>query len=119
MKRSANGADALNEAVTRGIRMAAKRTVPKGNGVALPFWTPELTKLDKTVQGCKKERKRDALIRWRRKMLADTARGRWKENVAKLSVTESASWNLVKSTYASRPLTSPVLVVDVHPLTAR
>ncbi|KAH8610637.1 putative Reverse transcriptase (RNA dependent DNA polymerase) [Trypanosoma vivax] len=119
MKRSAKGADAMNEAVTRGIRMAAKRTIPKGKGVAPPFWTQELTKLDKMVQECKNERKRDALIRWRRKVLTDTALGRWKENVAKLSVTESASWNLVKSIYAPRPLTSPVLVVDGHPLTKR
>ncbi|KAH8616612.1 hypothetical protein ERJ75_000456300 [Trypanosoma vivax] len=63
MKRSAKGADAMNEAVTRGIRMAAKRTVPKGKGVAPPFWTPELTKLDKMVQERENERKRDALIR--------------------------------------------------------
>ncbi|CCD16992.1 unnamed protein product [Trypanosoma congolense IL3000] len=119
MKRSAKGADALNEAVTRGIRMAAKRTIPKGKGVAPPFWTPELTKLDKMVQECKNERKRDALIRWRRKVLVDTAMGRWKENVSKLSTTDSASWNLVKSIYAPRPLTSPVLVVDGHPLTKR
>ncbi|CCD21357.1 putative Reverse transcriptase (RNA dependent DNA polymerase) [Trypanosoma vivax] len=46
MGRSAKGADAMNEAVTRGIRMAAKRTFPKGKGVGPPFWTPELTKLD-------------------------------------------------------------------------
>ncbi|KAH8606405.1 putative Endonuclease reverse transcriptase [Trypanosoma vivax] len=75
MKRSAKGVDAMNEAVTRGIRMAAKRTIPKGKGVAPPFWTPELTKLDKMVQECKNERKRDALIRWRRKVLTDTALG--------------------------------------------
>ncbi|KAH8605318.1 hypothetical protein ERJ75_001627500 [Trypanosoma vivax] len=30
---------------------------------------------------------------------------------------ESASWNLVKSICAPRPLTSPLLVVDGHPLT--
>ncbi|KAG8343433.1 reverse transcriptase (RNA-dependent DNA polymerase) [Trypanosoma vivax] len=116
MKRSAKAADAMNEAVTRGIRMAAKRTIPKGKGVAPPFWTPELTKLDKMVQGCKNERKRDTLIRWWRKVLADTALGWWKENVPKLSATESASWKLVKSICAPRPLTSPVLVVDGHPL---
>ncbi|KAH8620215.1 hypothetical protein ERJ75_000087900 [Trypanosoma vivax] len=81
MKRSAKGADALNEAVTRGIRMATKRTIPKGKGVAPPFWTPELTKLGKMVQECKNERKRDVLIRWRRKVLAGTALGRWKWNV--------------------------------------
>ncbi|CCD21273.1 hypothetical protein, conserved [Trypanosoma vivax Y486] len=46
MGRSAKGADAMNEAVTRGIRMAAKRTLPTGKGVGPPFWTPELTKLD-------------------------------------------------------------------------
>ncbi|CCD15172.1 unnamed protein product [Trypanosoma congolense IL3000] len=122
MKRSAKGADALNEAVTRGIRMAAKRTIPKGKGVAPPFWTPELTKLDKMVQECRNERKRDALIRWTRKVLVDTAMGRWKENLSKLSTTDSASWNLVKSIYAPRPLTSPalmVVVVDGHPLTKR
>ncbi|CCD16585.1 unnamed protein product [Trypanosoma congolense IL3000] len=120
MKRSAKGADALNEAMTRGIWMAAKRTIPKGKGVAPPFWTPELTKLDKMVQECRNERKRDALIRWRRKVLVDTARGRWKENVSKLSTTDAASWNLVKSIYAPRPLTSPVLmVVDGHPLIRR
>ncbi|CCD21011.1 hypothetical protein, conserved [Trypanosoma vivax Y486] len=107
----------MNEAVTRGIRIAAKRTVPKGKGVVPPFWTPELTKLDKMVQECKNERKRDALIRWRRKVLADTALGQWKENVEKLLATESASWNLVKSICAPRPPTSPVLVVDGHPLT--
>ncbi|CCD20286.1 putative Endonuclease reverse transcriptase [Trypanosoma vivax] len=117
MKRSAKGADAMNEAVTRCIRMADKRTIPKGKGVAPPFWTTELTKLDKMVQECKNERKRDALIRWRRKVLADTALWRWKENVAKLSATDPASWNLAKSIYAPRPLTSPVLVVDGHPLT--
>ncbi|KAH8620290.1 putative Reverse transcriptase (RNA dependent DNA polymerase) [Trypanosoma vivax] len=119
MKRSAKGADAMNEAVTRGIRMAAKRTIPKGKGVAPAFWTPELTKVDKMVQECENERKRDVLIRWRRKVLADTALGRWKENVAKLSATDSASWKLVKSIYAPRPLTSPVLVVDGHPPTKR
>ncbi|CCD12245.1 unnamed protein product [Trypanosoma congolense IL3000] len=120
MKRSAKGADAQNETVTRGTWMAAKRTIPKGKGVAPPFWTPELTKLDKMVQECKNERKRDALIRWRRKVLVDTARGRWKENVSKLSTTDAASWNLVKSIYAPRPLTSPVLmVVDGHPLIRR
>ncbi|KAH8617747.1 putative Reverse transcriptase (RNA dependent DNA polymerase) [Trypanosoma vivax] len=119
MKRSAKGADAMNEAVTRGIRMAAKRTIPKGKGAGPPFWTPELTKLDKMVQECMNERKRDALIRWRGKVLTDTALGRWKENVAKQSATHSASWNLVKSIYAPRPLTSPVLVVDGHPLTKR
>ncbi|KAH8606509.1 hypothetical protein ERJ75_001506600 [Trypanosoma vivax] len=37
MVRSAKAADALNEAVTRGIRMAAKRTFPKGKGMAPPF----------------------------------------------------------------------------------
>ncbi|KAH8616771.1 putative Reverse transcriptase (RNA dependent DNA polymerase) [Trypanosoma vivax] len=109
----------MNEAVTRGIRIAAKRTAPKGKGAAPAFWTPELTKLDKMVQDCKNERKRDALIRWRRKVLADTALGRWKANVAKPSVTDSASWNLAKSIYAPRPLTSPVLVLDGHPLTKR
>ncbi|CCD14372.1 unnamed protein product [Trypanosoma congolense IL3000] len=119
MKRSAKGADAYNEAVTRGIRMAAKKTIPKGKGVAPSFWTPELTKLDKMVQECKNERKRDVLIRWRRKVLVDTAMGRWKENVSKLSTTDSASWTLVKSIYAPRPLTSPVLVLDGHPLTRR
>ncbi|KAH8608461.1 hypothetical protein ERJ75_000566700 [Trypanosoma vivax] len=74
MVRSAKAADAPSDAVTRGIRMAAKRTIPKGKGMAPPFWTPELTKLDVAVQECKNERKRDALIRWRRKVLADT---RW------------------------------------------
>ncbi|KAH8612218.1 hypothetical protein ERJ75_000911100 [Trypanosoma vivax] len=32
MVRSAKAADALSDAVTRGIRMAAKRTFPKGKG---------------------------------------------------------------------------------------
>ncbi|KAH8604004.1 hypothetical protein ERJ75_001758900 [Trypanosoma vivax] len=99
--------------------MAAKMTIPKGKGVAPLFWTPELAKLDKMVQECKNEWKRDAPIRWRRKVLADTALGRWKENVPKLSATESASWNLAKSIYAPRPPTSPVLVVGGHPLTKR
>ncbi|CCD20862.1 hypothetical protein, conserved [Trypanosoma vivax Y486] len=116
MKKSAKGADAMNEAVTRRIRMAAKRTITKGKGVA-PFWTPQMPELDKMVQECTNKRKRDALIQWRRKVLADTALGRWKENVAKLSATDSASWNLVKSMNAPRPLTSPVLAVDGHPLT--
>ncbi|KAH8616213.1 hypothetical protein ERJ75_000503400 [Trypanosoma vivax] len=119
MKRSAKGADAMNEAVTRGSRMAAKRTIPKGKGVAPSFWTPELTTPDRRVQDCKNERKRDVLTRWRRKVFADTALGRWKENVSKLSTTDSASWNLVKSIYAPPPLTSPVLMVDGHPLTKR
>ncbi|KAH8610581.1 hypothetical protein ERJ75_001087200 [Trypanosoma vivax] len=74
MVRSAKAADAPSDAVTRGIRMAAKRTFPKGKGVAPPFWTPELTKLGKMVQECKNERKRGAPIRWRRKVLADPRR---------------------------------------------
>ncbi|CCD18516.1 hypothetical protein, conserved in T. vivax [Trypanosoma vivax Y486] len=119
MKASVKGADVLNEEVPRCIRMATKRTIPKGKGVAPPFWTPELTKLDKMVQECKNERKRDALIRWRRKVLADTALGRWRENVEKLLATDSASWNLVKSIYTPRPLMSPVLVVDGHPPSKR
>ncbi|KAH8619828.1 hypothetical protein ERJ75_000128100 [Trypanosoma vivax] len=61
MRSSAKGAGAMNEAMTRGIRMAVKRTNPKG--VAPPFGTPELTKLDKMVQECKNERKRGALVR--------------------------------------------------------
>ncbi|KAG8339970.1 hypothetical protein TRVL_09203 [Trypanosoma vivax] len=109
----------MNEVVTRGIRMAAKRTIPKAKGMGPPFWTPELTNLDKMVQECKNEWKRDALIRWRRKVLADTALGRWKENVSKLSATDSASWNLAEPIYAPWPLTSPVLVVGRHPLTKR
>ncbi|KAG8341384.1 hypothetical protein TRVL_07787 [Trypanosoma vivax] len=117
MKRSAEGADAMNDAVTRGIRMATKRAIPKGKGVAPPFWLPELTKLDKMAQERKNERKRDAPIRCWRKVLADTALGRWKENVAKLSATDSASWNLVKLIYAPRPLTPPASVVDGHPPT--
>ncbi|KAH8617227.1 hypothetical protein ERJ75_000398800 [Trypanosoma vivax] len=117
MKRSAKGADALNEAEAKGIRMAAKRTIPKEEGVGQPFSATELAKLDKMVQECKNERDRDALIRWRRKVLADTALGRWKENVSKLSATDSAIWKLAKSICAPRPLVSPVLVVDGHPLT--
>ncbi|KAH8611471.1 hypothetical protein ERJ75_001011200 [Trypanosoma vivax] len=118
MKTSPKSADAMNEAVTRGIRTAAKRTVPKGKGVAPPFWTPELTKLDKMVQECKNERKRDALIRWRRRCLL-TRRLVGGGRMSKLSTTESASWNLAKSMHAPRPLTSPVLVVDGDPLTKR
>ncbi|CCD18528.1 hypothetical protein, conserved, partial [Trypanosoma vivax Y486] len=37
MVRSAKAADAPSDAVTRGIRMATKRTIPKGKGMALPF----------------------------------------------------------------------------------
>ncbi|KAH8618906.1 hypothetical protein ERJ75_000228700 [Trypanosoma vivax] len=87
MKRSAKGADALNKAVTRGIRMAAKKTIPKGKAVTPPFWMPESTKLNRMVQESKNERKRGALIRWRRKVRADTALGRWKEDVPKPSAT--------------------------------
>ncbi|KAH8609679.1 hypothetical protein ERJ75_001176600 [Trypanosoma vivax] len=112
MKGSAKGADAMNEAVAGGIRMAAKRAIPKGKGVAPPFWTTELAMLDEMVQECENERKRDALICWRRKVLADTALGRWK---AKLSVTDSGRWNLVKSQNAPRPLTPPVPVADAQP----
>ncbi|KAH8607747.1 hypothetical protein ERJ75_001381900 [Trypanosoma vivax] len=117
MERPVKGADALNEVVARGIRVAEKRTIPKGKGVAPPFWTPELTKLDKMVQECKGERKRDAPIRWRRRVFAGTVLGRWKENASKLSATESASWNPAKSIRAPRPLTSPVLVVGARPPT--
>ncbi|CCD21106.1 putative RNase H putative (RNA dependent DNA polymerase) [Trypanosoma vivax] len=119
MKRSAKGEDALSEAVARGIRMAAKRTIPKGKGVAPPLWTPELTKLDKMVQECKNERKRDASIRWRRKVLADTALGRWKDDASLLTADGTKTWSLAKAICAPRPLTSPVLVVDGHPLTKR
>ncbi|KAH8616478.1 hypothetical protein ERJ75_000476000 [Trypanosoma vivax] len=50
MKASAKAADAMNDAVTRGIRMGAKGTIHKGKGVAPPFWTPGQAKLDKEVQ---------------------------------------------------------------------
>ncbi|KAG8341478.1 hypothetical protein TRVL_07694 [Trypanosoma vivax] len=60
MKRLAKGADALNEAVARGTRTAAKRTIPKDKGVAPAFWTLELTKLDKMVQECKNRQECDA-----------------------------------------------------------
>ncbi|CCD18077.1 hypothetical protein, conserved in T. vivax [Trypanosoma vivax Y486] len=119
MKRSATGVGALNEAVARGTRMAAKRTFPKGNGVVPPFWPPKLTKLNKMTQECRNERKRDVLIRWRRKVLAGTALGRWKENVSKLSATDSASWSPVKPICAPRPLASPAPVVDGEPPTKR
>ncbi|KAG8340619.1 hypothetical protein ERJ75_001161100 [Trypanosoma vivax] len=115
MKRSAKGADAMNEAVTWGIRMAAKRTIPKGKGAAAAPWTPELTKLGKMTRECENGRKRDALIRWRRKVLADAAVVGWQENVSVLSTTDSSSWDLAKSICAPRPLTSPVLVVDDQP----
>ncbi|KAG8347991.1 putative Reverse transcriptase (RNA dependent DNA polymerase) [Trypanosoma vivax] len=36
-----------------------------------------------------------------------------------MSATDSASWKLAMSIYAPRPLTSPVLVADDHPLTKR
>ncbi|KAH8611145.1 hypothetical protein ERJ75_001020800 [Trypanosoma vivax] len=71
------------------------------------------------VQECKNERKRDALIRWRRKVPADKALGRWKANASKLSTTDSTSWNPAKLIYALRPLTSPAPVVDGHPLVKR
>ncbi|KAH8606311.1 hypothetical protein ERJ75_001535000 [Trypanosoma vivax] len=119
MGRSNKGADALNEEVARGSRMATKRTITKGKGVAPPFWTPELTNMGKMVQEYKNRRRRDALVRWWRKVLGDKALGRWKENVEKLSATHSVNWNLVKSICAPRPLTPPVLVVDGHPLTKR
>ncbi|KAH8616862.1 hypothetical protein ERJ75_000434900 [Trypanosoma vivax] len=117
MKRSCTVADAMNEAVTRGFRMTARKTILKVEGVAPPFWTTELTKLDATVQERKHERKRDALTRWRKKVLADAVLCRWNGNVSKLSATDSGSWNLVKSIYAPRPLTPPTALADGHPLT--
>ncbi|KAH8603196.1 hypothetical protein ERJ75_001845000 [Trypanosoma vivax] len=76
--------------------MATKRTIPKSKDVAPPFWTPALAKLDKMVKACKNKRKRNGLIRWRRRVLADTALGWWKENVPKLLATGSTSWNLAE-----------------------
>ncbi|CCD18737.1 hypothetical protein, conserved [Trypanosoma vivax Y486] len=99
--------------------MTAERTIPKGKGVAPPSWAPELKKLGKMAQERKNERKRGVPIHWRRKVLPDKALGRWKENVPKLSTTGSASLNLAKSIRAPRPLMSPVLAVDGHPLTKR
>ncbi|KAG8338901.1 hypothetical protein TRVL_10273 [Trypanosoma vivax] len=72
-------------------------------------------KLD-MVQEYKPDGKNNALNCWRRRVLADTALGKWKDNVPKLSTTESASWNL-ETIYAPQPVTSPVLAVDGHPLT--
>ncbi|KAH8616292.1 hypothetical protein ERJ75_000494500 [Trypanosoma vivax] len=80
-----------NEAEARDIRIAAKRTIPKAEGVAPPFWTMVAQDMDKMVQECKKATTRDAQIRWQRKVLADTAVGRWKEDVAKLSATDPQS----------------------------
>ncbi|KAH8606905.1 hypothetical protein ERJ75_001449600 [Trypanosoma vivax] len=71
------------------------------------------------AQERKNERKRGVPIHWRRKVLADKALGRWGENVPKLSATGSASLNLAKSIRAPRPLMSPVLAADGHPLTKR
>ncbi|CCD15606.1 unnamed protein product [Trypanosoma congolense IL3000] len=114
MKRSVKDEDALNEGVKKGVRQAAEKAIHKGNGVVPPFWTPELTKLDVMVQQCRNEQKRDARIRWRRKVLEDTAIRRWEDNVSRPTVKDPVSWNLVESIYAPRPLTSPVLVVDRH-----
>ncbi|CCD17245.1 unnamed protein product [Trypanosoma congolense IL3000] len=117
MKRSVKGVDALNEAVKKGVRQAAKKAIHKANGVVPPFWTPELTKLDVMVRQCRNERKRDARIRWGGKVPVDTAIRLWEDNVSRPTVTDPISWNLVKSIYAPRPLPSPVLVVDRHPRT--
>ncbi|KAH8616095.1 hypothetical protein ERJ75_000513800 [Trypanosoma vivax] len=119
IERSGKGADAMNEAVTRGIGMAAKRTIPKGKGVVAPLWMPELTKLEKMVQECKNERKSGALIRWRRKVLAGTALRLWKENASLLTADGTETWSLVRAICAPRPLTSPVLVVGGHHPTKR
>ncbi|KAH8606320.1 hypothetical protein ERJ75_001533900 [Trypanosoma vivax] len=75
MGRSNKGADALDEEVARGSRMATKRPITKGKGVAPPFWTPELTNMGKMVQEYKNRRRRDALVRWWRKVLGDKALG--------------------------------------------
>ncbi|KAG8344882.1 hypothetical protein TRVL_04294 [Trypanosoma vivax] len=117
MKRSAESANAANEAVMKGRRMVTKRTIPKEEDAVPPPRTPEVEQLEKMVCECENEQKRDALIRWRRKVLADTAMGRRRENMSRLSATDSVSWDLVKSTCAPWPLTSSVVVVDGHPLT--
>ncbi|CCD12058.1 unnamed protein product [Trypanosoma congolense IL3000] len=117
MKESATGAEKVNEAVKKGVGQAAKKAIHKGNARALLFWTPELTKLEIMVQQCRNERKRDALIRWRRNVPAGTSIRPWEDNVPRPTVTDPLSWNLVESIYAPRPLTSPVVVVDRHPRT--
>ncbi|CCD16458.1 unnamed protein product [Trypanosoma congolense IL3000] len=117
MKGPVKGVDALNEAVKKGVRQAAKKAIHKDNGVVPPFWTPELTKLEVMMQQCRSERKRDARIRWRRKVLADTAIRRWEDNVPRPAVADPINWNLVKSIYAPCPLPSPAPVVDRHPRT--
>ncbi|CCD19664.1 hypothetical protein TRVL_08479 [Trypanosoma vivax] len=47
------------------------------------------------------------------------ALGRWMEKVGRLSATDSASWNLMKSIYAPQPLASPVMGMDCRPPTKR
>ncbi|CCD16169.1 unnamed protein product [Trypanosoma congolense IL3000] len=117
MKRSVKGVDKLNEAVKKGVRQAAEKAIHKGNGVAPPFWTPDLTKLKVMVQQCRNERKRDARILWRSKVPVDTAIRLWEDNVSRPTVSDPISRNLVKSIDSILPLPSPVLVVDGDTLT--
>ncbi|KAH8612258.1 hypothetical protein ERJ75_000908200 [Trypanosoma vivax] len=77
MVRSAKAADAPSDAVTRGIRMATKRTIPKGKGMALPFLDAGADEARRGGSGARERAEAgcaDSLIRWRRKVLADTRR---------------------------------------------
>ncbi|CCD11975.1 hypothetical protein, unlikely [Trypanosoma congolense IL3000] len=57
-------AGALNEAIPRGIPIAAKKAMLMGMGAAPQKWTSEPTELDKIIQECVgKMRKRPTLIR--------------------------------------------------------
>ncbi|CCD17536.1 unnamed protein product [Trypanosoma congolense IL3000] len=117
MKRSMKGVDKLNQAVKKGVRQAVEKAIHKGSGAVPHFWTAKQPKLKVMVQQCRNERNRDARIRWRRKVLADTAFRRWEDNVPRPTVTDPISWNLVESIDAILLLPSPAPLVDRHPRT--
>lgn len=101
------------------VRHGVQRSVPCAVAKHPPFWTPELTKLDAAIDACRDPRKLEALVDHRRRRLREIATLRWRDTCNHLDTTAKASWHLIKSVYAPRPISCPVMVINDTPLSAQ
>ncbi|KAH8616076.1 hypothetical protein ERJ75_000520300 [Trypanosoma vivax] len=120
MGRSVKGADSLNEALTRGIRMAAKRTILQGKGCGAAVLVAGADEVGQDGSGVQERAEAgcaDSLAEEGACQHGDVAvEGERKKAVGHgFGELESGEVDIC----APRPLASPVLVVDGHPLTKR
>lgn len=109
---------AYTKALSQAIREATTQSVPHAVAKRAPFWTPELSQLDKEIENCRSDREYERLVWHRRNILKDIATQRWRQHCSKLNPGQAVSWNLISAVYAPRPLSSPVMVRADRPLTS-